>query len=349
MKKLQIILFFTVFFLANGVSQSPSLRDVYFFSLYGFGIGSIAGEDILIYAPNANIKYTVTDIEFDNAGYEKSKKIEDKYLFFYDQNTFGYSDHTGVHNFLKKIVASEAGYTLYVYDVKGILTRSENFFFKEYLNTLEILSEDNHHGDKSIENNQVFWAKDKIIQQKDGYEIYYFNGNNWCLLYKVYFEENIPVRIDNYTEYSAYEPERVSYSSFYDKSGKVVLQINYDETGEIKYQKKYIYDLSTGKKSVTSTEFNHTFEWFYKEDATGHMIYERHEYNFAVSIKTILPCDIEGNVLYSVENLAVDSTKHTKINEPAILKYRPLILIGISALIILSIVLVLLKKRKHNE
>lgn len=348
MKKIQTILFFIAFFGVSGVSQTPSLKDIYFFSLYGFGVGSIVGEDILVYAPNTSIKYTATDIEFDDRGNEKSKETENKYLFFYDNNAFGYSDGIGVHKFFRKAVISESGYILFVYDTKGILIQSEKFFFKEFSNTLEILSEYALHEEQRIKNEQISYLRDKIIQHENEYEIYHFDGNNLCLMYKLYFEENIPTRIDTYTERSVDEPERIAYSSFYDNGGKVVLRIEYDETGEIKREKKYTYNPSVGEKLVSSTDSDYVFKWYYKEDSAGHIIYERHEYDSDVSIKTILPCDTEGNVLYSVDDLAVEPAKNTKTNPLAVLKYRALILIGIGVLVILPIVLVLLRKRKKK-
>lgn len=371
MNKKQIGIFILLSMLSVSLfSQTPTLKDILW--LYIENIETDIYDNYGILNLTHDISRRFLFQYFQDDGIErKIVKNDEVYFYSLDTNSFGYYEKRHSKDLPStKITYDNDGYIEQKYDKNKQLKYTFEFKFKEGNDSLDVFLIKSPFGNANggigyrRENTEI--PEYRIIKHGNTFDIYQYDKAQ--LKTQIIFENNT-IAIKEYSweglDFKANNLSETKYAiTEFDKNGMYLLMTKShgserDRTelrfeNDILYRIYYYKEKDFMEKEFTENELFRT-KIIRQFDKNGNLIEQKEISDFNPLNKfnerniTILPCDIEGNVLYSVEDLAVNSTKNTKINEPAILKYRPLILIGISALIILSIVLVLLKKRKHNE
>ena len=371
MNKKQIGIFVLLSMLSVSLfSQTPTLKDILW--LYIENIETDIYDNYGIVNLTHDISRRFLFQYFQDDGIErKIVKNDEVYCYSLDTNSFGYYEKRHSKDLPStKITYDNDGYIEQKYDKNKQLKYTFEFKFKEGNDSLDVFLIKSPFGNANggigyrRENTEI--PEYRIIKHGNTFDIYQYDKAQ--LKTQIIFENNT-IAIKEYSweglDFKANNLSETKYAiTEFDKNGMYLLMTKShgserDRTelrfeNDILYRIYYYKEKDFMEKEFTENELFRT-KIIRQFDKNGNLIEQKEISDFNPLNKfnerniTILPCDIEGNVLYSVEDLAVNSTKNTKINEPAILKYRPLILIGISALIILSIVLVLLKKRKHNE
>lgn len=367
MNKKQIGIFVLLSMLSVSLfSQTPTLKDILW--LYIENIETDIYDNYGILNLTHDISRRFLFQYFQDDGIErKIVKNDEVYFYSLDTNSFGYYEKRHSKDLPStKITYDNDGYIEQKYDKNKQLKYTFEFKFKEGNDSLDVFLIKSPFGNANggigyrRENTEI--PEYRIIKNDNTFDIYQYDKAQ--LKTQIIFENNT-IAIKEYSweglDFKANNLSETKYAiTEFDKNGMYLLMTKShgserDRT-ELRFENNTLYRIHyyTGEDSIEReylrTKISRQF------DKNGNLIEQKEisklksfDSEFNEKDITILPCDIEGNVLYSVEDLAVDPIKNTKTNEPAILKYRPLILIGISALIILSIVLVLLKKRKHNE
>lgn len=347
-------------------SQTPTLKDILW--LYIENIETDIYDNYGILNLTHDISRRFLFQYFQDDGIErKIVKNDEVYFYSLDTNSFGYYEKRHSKDLPStKITYDNDGYIEQKYDKNKQLKYTFVFKFKESNDSLDVFLIKSPFGNANggigyrRENTEI--PEYRIIKNGNTFDVYQYDKEQ--LKTQIIFENNT-IAIKEYSweglDFKANNLAETKYAiTEFDNNGMYLLMTKSHGSKrdriELRFENNTLYRIHyyTGGDAIEREYFRTKISRQF--DKNGNLIEQKEisklksfDSEFNEKDITILPCDIEGNVLYSVEDLAVNSTKNTKINEPAILKYRPLILIGISALIILSIVLVLLKKRKHNE